>query len=101
LIVLKNQQQVKCFKLVFVQNNAIYDDDDVFEQHIVKGKLSKTTLDADEDESILEPTFQEFYFDINEENLYVMHQHAVNQLSQMSKKHVQNTLSKPIARDWE
>jgi hypothetical protein len=36
LIDLKNQQPVKCYELVFVQNNPLYDDDDdddVFDQH--------------------------------------------------------------------
>jgi hypothetical protein len=31
----------------------------------------------------------------------MMQQHAVNQLSQMSKQQVHNTLSKPIIRPWE
>jgi hypothetical protein len=105
LIDLKNQQPVKCSELVFVQNNPLYDDDDDddddFDQQSVKEKLSKTTPDADKDEAIFEPTFQEFSFEFSEENLSMMQQHAVNQLPQISKQQVQNTLSKPIIRPWE
>jgi hypothetical protein len=76
---------VKCSELVFVQNNLLYNDDDddadVFDQHIVKEKLSNTTLDVDEDEAIFEPSFQEFSFEFSEENLSMMQQHVVNQLS--------------------
>jgi hypothetical protein len=77
LIDLKNQQLVNCFELVFVQNNPLYDDDDddFFDQQSVKGQLCKTTPDADEDEAIFEPTFQEFSFDFNEKNLSMMQQH--------------------------
>jgi hypothetical protein len=77
------------------------DDDDVFDQQSVKEKLSKTTPDADEDEAIHEPTFQEFSFDFSEENLSIMQQHIVNPLPLISKQQVQNTLSKPIIRPWE
>jgi hypothetical protein len=35
----------------------------------VKEKLSKTITDADEDEAIFEPSFQEFSFEFSEENL--------------------------------
>jgi hypothetical protein len=63
LIVLKNQQLVKCSELVFAQNNPLYDDDDdVFDQQLLKDKLSKTTPYANEDEAIHEPTFQKFSF---------------------------------------
>jgi hypothetical protein len=102
---LKNQQPVKCSELVFVQHNPLYDDDDddddVFDQQSVKEKLSKTIPDADKDESIHEPTFQEFSFEFSEENLSMLQQHAVNPLPQISKQQVQNTLSKPIIRPWE
>jgi hypothetical protein len=105
LIDLKDQQLVKCFELIFVQNNPLYNDNDdvvdAFDQHIVKEQLNKTTPDVDEDEAIFEPSFQEFSFEFSEENLSMMQQHAVNQLSQMSKKQVENTLSKPIIRPWE
>jgi hypothetical protein len=42
---LKNQQLVKCYELVFVQHNPLYDDndDDVFNQQSVKEKHSDTT----------------------------------------------------------
>jgi hypothetical protein len=79
LIDLKNQQPVKCSELVFVKNNPLYDDD-VFYQQLVKGKLSKTTPNEDEDATIFEPTFQKFYFDFGEENLSIMKQHIVNPL---------------------
>jgi hypothetical protein len=103
---LKNQQPVKCSELVFVQNNPLYDDEDddnndVFDQQSVKKQLSKTTPDVDEDEAIHEPTFQEFSFEFSEENLSMMQQHAVNPLPRISKKRVQNTLSKPIIKPWE
>jgi hypothetical protein len=100
---LKNQEPVKCFELVFVHNKPLYDDDDndVFDQRSVKEQLSKKNQDADKDEYIHEPTFQEFSFDFNEENLSILQQHAVNQLSRISKQHVQNTLSKPIIIPWE
>jgi hypothetical protein len=65
LIDLKNQQLAKCSELVFVQNNPLYDDD-VFDQQSVKKHLNKTTADADEDEAILEPTFQKFSFEFSE-----------------------------------
>jgi hypothetical protein len=48
----------------------------------VKDQLRKTTPNANEDGAIHAPTFQEF----NEENLSMIQQHAINQLSQMSKK---------------
>jgi hypothetical protein len=69
----------------------------------VKEKHSDTTSEAIsyENEGIFEPTFQEFYFEFSEENLSMMQQHAINQLSRISKKQVQNTLSKPITRPWE
>jgi hypothetical protein len=67
----------------------------------VKEKLNKTTPDADKDETIHEPTFQEFSFDLSEENLSMMHQHVVNLLPRISKQHVHNTLSKPIIRPSE
>jgi len=77
LIDLKNQQPVKCSELVFVQHNPLYDDDDddVFDQQSVKEQHSDTTSESvsDEVESIHEPTFQEFSFDFNEENLSMMH----------------------------
>jgi hypothetical protein len=61
---IKNQQPIKCFELSFIQNNPLdndeYDDDDVFDQQSVKEKLCKTIPDADKDEVIHEPTFQEF-----------------------------------------
>jgi hypothetical protein len=63
---------VKCYELVFVQNNPLYDDDDDdFDQHSVQEKLSEPTSDtsADEDE--------------------VVHEQ------------VQLSLSKPIIRPWE
>jgi hypothetical protein len=102
---LKNQQPVKCYELVFVQHNPLYDDDDdddVFDQQSVKEQHSDTTLESvsDEVESIHEPTFQ-FSFDFSKENLSMMHQHAINPLPWISKKQVQNTLSKPIIRPWE
>jgi hypothetical protein len=94
---LKNQQPVKCSELVFVQHNPLYDDeDDDFDQQSVKEKLSKTTPDANKDEAIHEPTFQEFSFDFSEENLSMLQQHVVNQLPRISKQQVQNNLSKPI-----
>jgi hypothetical protein len=67
----------------------------------VKEKLSKTTPDADKDEAIHEPTFQEFSFEFSEENLSMMQQHIVNPLPQISKQSGSNTLSKPIIRPWE
>ena len=79
LIDLKNQQLVNCSELVFVQNNPLYDDndddDDAFDQQSVKEQHSDTTSESvsDEVESIYEPTFQEFSFDISEENLSMMH----------------------------
>ena len=79
---LKNQQPVKCSELVFVQHNPLYDDgdDDVFDQQSVKEQHSDTTSESisDKVESIHEPTIQEFSFDFSEENLSMMHQHAVN-----------------------
>jgi hypothetical protein len=104
LIDLKNQQLMKCSELVFVQHDPLYDDDDDandFDQQLVKKQLNKTTPEADEDESIHEPTFQEFSFEFSEENLSMIQQHAVNQLPHISKQQVQNTLSKPIIRPWE
>ena len=111
LIDLKNQQPVKCFELVFVQNNPLYDDDDDddddddndYVQQSVQEKHSDTTLEAvsNENEGIFEPTFQEFSFEFSEKNLSIMQQHIVNQLLQMSKKHVENTFSKSIIRPWE
>jgi len=96
---------MKCYELVFVQHNPLYDDDDddVFDQQSVKEQHSDTTSESvsDEVESIHEPTVQEFSFEVNEENLSMMHQHAVNPLPRISKKQVQNTLSKPIIRPWE
>jgi hypothetical protein len=85
LIVLKNQQSMKCYELVFVKHNPLYDDDDddddeVFYQQLVKEKISKTTPDENEDEASFEPTFQEFSFDFSEENLSIMQQHIVNPL---------------------
>jgi hypothetical protein len=84
LIDLKNQQPVKCSKLVFVQHNPLYDDNDddgdVSNQMSMKEKLNKTTSDADKNDAILEPTFQEFSFEFNEENFSMMHQHVVNPL---------------------
>jgi hypothetical protein len=62
---------------------------------------SKITPDADKDEAILEPTFQYFSFEFSEENLSMMQQHAINQLSHISKKRVHNTFSKPIIKPWE
>jgi hypothetical protein len=100
LIDLKNQHPVKCSKLVFVQKNPLYEDD-VFDQQSVKEQLWKTTPYADKDKAILGPTFQEFSFEFSEENLSMLQQHAVNQLSQISKQQVENTLSKPIIRPWE
>jgi hypothetical protein len=67
----------------------------------VQEKHSKKTPYADEDESIHEPTFQEFSFKFSEENLSMMQQHEVNQLSHMSKKNIQLSLSNPIIRPWE
>jgi hypothetical protein len=57
---LKNQQPMKCFELFFVQHNPLYndDEDDDYDQQLVKEKLSKTTLDEDKDKSIREPAFQ-------------------------------------------
>jgi hypothetical protein len=95
---LKNQQPVKCSELFFVYHNPLYNDDD---QQPVNDKLSKTTPYVVEDESIHEPTFQEFSFDFSEENLSMMQQHIVNPLPWISKQQVQNTLSKPIIRPWE
>jgi hypothetical protein len=46
----------------------------------VKEKLSKKIAYVDEDESIHEPTFQEFSFDFSEINLSMMQQHIVNPL---------------------
>jgi hypothetical protein len=68
---------VKCSELVFVQHNPLYDDndDDVFNQQSMKEQLNKTTSDADKDDAILEPTFQEFSFEFNEEKISTMHQH--------------------------
>jgi hypothetical protein len=51
--------------------------------------------------AIFEPTFQEFSFDFNEENISMIQQHAVNPLPQISMQQVHNTLSKPIIRPWE
>ena len=71
LINLKNQQSMKYFKLVFFQNNPLYDDDDdndddddVFNQQLVKEQNNDTTSESvsDEVESIHEPTFQFFLF---------------------------------------
>jgi hypothetical protein len=91
LIYLKNQQPMKYSKLVFFQNNPLYDnedddddDDDFFNQQSMKEKLSNTN--PDEDESIHEPTFQEFSFEFSEENISIMKQHAVNTLPQISKQ---------------
>jgi hypothetical protein len=67
----------------------------------MKDQLNKTSSDADKDDAILEPTFQEFSFEFNEENFSMMHQNAVNPLPRISKKQVQNTLSKPIIIPWE
>ena len=93
---------MKCFELVYVQHNPLYDDDgDVFNQRSMKEQLYKTTSYADKDDVILEPTFQEFSFEFNEEKFSMMHQHAVNPLQQISKQQVHNTLSKPIIRPWE
>jgi hypothetical protein len=87
LIDLKNKQTVKCSELVYVQHNPLYDDDgDVFNQKSVKEKLNKTTSDAGKDDAILEPTFQEFSFEFNEEKFSMMHQHAVNPLPRISKQ---------------
>ena len=84
MIDLKNQQPVKCSELVFVQHNPLYDDndDDVFNQQSVKEQHNDTNSKSvsDEVESIHEPTFQEFSFDFNEENLSMLQQHAVNLL---------------------
>jgi hypothetical protein len=73
----------------------------LFYTQSMKEKITKITPDANEDEAIHEPTFQKFSFDFNEENISIMQQHIVNPLPQISKKHVQNTLSKPIIRPWE
>ena len=87
LIDLKNQQPVKCSELVYVQHNPLYDDyGDVFNQQSMKEKLNKTYSDAEKDDAILEPTFQEFSFEFNEENFSMMHQHAVNPLPRISKQ---------------
>jgi hypothetical protein len=87
LIDLKNQQPVKCSELVVFQHNPLYDDDDdVFDQQPVKEKLNKTIEDTYKDESLHEPTFQEFSFDFGEENLSMMQQHAVNPLPQILKQ---------------
>ena len=67
----------------------------------MKDQLNKTSSDADKDDAILEPTFQEFSFEFNEENFLMMHQHAVNPLPQISKQQVQNALLKPIIRPWK
>ena len=89
---LKNQQPVNCSELVFVQNNLLYDDndddDEVFNQQPVKEQHNDTTSKSvsDEVESIHEPTIQEFSFDFSEENLSMMHQHAVNPLPRISKQ---------------
>ena len=112
LIELKSQQQMKFSEIVFVQNNPLYDDnddddkdddDEFFDQQPVKEQHSDTTSKSvsDEVESIHEPTIQEFSFDFSEENLSMLQQHAVNPLPWISKKQVQNTLSKPIIRPWE
>jgi hypothetical protein len=79
---LKNQQPVKCFELVFVHHNPIYDDDDDDDddQQSLKEKLNKITPDADKDEVIHETTFQEFSFEFSEENLSMLQQHAINPL---------------------
>ena len=102
---LKNKQPVKCSKLVFFQHNPLYDDDDddVFDQQSVKEQHSDTTLESvlDEVESIHEHTIHKFSFDFSEENLSMMHQHAVNPPPRISKQRVHNTLSKPIIRPWE
>ena len=93
---------MKFFELVYVQHNPLYDDDgDVFNQQSMKEQLNKTNSNADKDDAILEPTFQEFSFEFNEENFSMMHQHAVNLLPRISKQQVHNTLSKPIIRPWE
>jgi hypothetical protein len=52
----------------------------------VKEQVNKTIVDADKDEDIHEPTFQEFYFEFNEENLSIMKQHILNPLPLISKK---------------
>jgi hypothetical protein len=52
----------------------------------VQEKLNKTTLDANEYEFIHAPTFKEFYLKYSEENISMMKQDVVNQLSQMLKK---------------
>jgi hypothetical protein len=65
----------------------------------VKEQLRNST--TDEDEAIHEPTFKKKTLEFSEENLSLMQQHAVNQLSKMSNQQVQNTLLKPIIRPWE
>ena len=50
---------------------------------------------SNEDESIYEPIGQAFSFQFNEENISMMQQYAVNQISQTSKQSMQNSLSKP------
>ena len=92
LIELKNQQPVKCFELVFVQHNPLYndndDDDDAFDQLSVKEQHSDTTSESvsNEVESIHESTFQEFSFDFSEENISMMQQHIANPLPNISKQ---------------
>jgi hypothetical protein len=53
---------MKRFEVVFIQNNPLFDgdDNDDTDQHSMHEQLRKTTPDADEDEAIHEPTFQEF-----------------------------------------
>jgi hypothetical protein len=68
---LKNQQPVKCYELVFVQQNPLYDDD-VFDQQSVKEKLGKKTPYVEKDKVIHEPTFQDFSFDFSEENISML-----------------------------
>jgi hypothetical protein len=55
LIDLKNEHLVKCYELVFVQHNPLYDDDDDydFDKKIVKENLIKPTSEetSNEDES--------------------------------------------------
>jgi hypothetical protein len=59
----------------------------------VKEQLSNST--TDEDEAIHEPTFKKKTLEFSEENLSLMQQHAVNQLSKMSNQQFKILFSSP------
>jgi hypothetical protein len=66
---------MKCFELVFIQNNPLYDVDDNdghSNQQYTQEQLRKTTLDANEDKVV-----------------------------QFQRDQIQHSLSKPIIRLWD